>query len=86
MYWPIDLQGVVSCYRAGETLLQDHPEYILHDDNGNMVRAGRPGSNQYFLDWTREDTRNWYTSVPLSVANMTTLLDGEMGSGPLERQ
>lgn len=76
MYWPMNLQGVVKCYAAGATLFQDHPQFLLRDDYNNLVRAGPPGSDEYYLDWTRQDVRDWFTAVPLAGANASALLDG----------
>eukprot|EP00040_Diaphanoeca_grandis_P041026 m.262397 g.262397 ORF g.262397 m.262397 type:complete len:416 (-) comp45461_c0_seq1:82-1329(-) len=77
MYWGVMMQGY-QCSSTAQKTMKDHPEYFLVDDNGNPVYA----KSYPQLDYRRQDARDWWTSIPLSIGpNASKFIDGILADG-----
>jgi hypothetical protein len=62
-YWATDQAGL-NCYAANHTMAA-HPEWILRDDNGNIVDPGNSGTSYIHFDLTIDEAAKWWISIPL---------------------
>jgi hypothetical protein len=80
MYWGVADQGS-QCSKEVQALFAAHPEYFLHDNNGNLVVED--GGPQF--DFRQPAVRDWWTVHPFTIGlNASGLIDGILadGAGP----